>query len=176
MSLMLGDRNFASAIQEFSGSLSGHSPSHAAGIHVRLTAGRPDHRIGGAEGCPISGLPSRSGSMWEAPRTRCVILSLEGGRLRFLGHGEVASTGWHEGESGGSAGLGRQRPGSRAASGVRSESGGGRDRGGGGRQQYRRRTTCGGLYEFGRPRAVTLEDMAYAVATRRAACASKRIA
>ena len=26
--------------------------------------------------------------------TRCIILSMDGARLRYLGHGEVASTGW----------------------------------------------------------------------------------
>ena len=40
---------------------------------------------------------------------------------------------------------------------------GGRDGGGNRRQQRRRITTAAALYEFGRPRAVTLDDMAYAV-------------
>jgi cell division protein FtsA len=30
-------------------------------------------------------------------RTRCVILALEGNYLRYLGHGEAASSGWHRG-------------------------------------------------------------------------------
>ena len=28
--------------------------------------------------------------------TRCVILAMEEGRLRYLGHGEVPSSGWHK--------------------------------------------------------------------------------
>ncbi len=94
--------------------------------------------------------------------TRCVILSLEGGRLRYLGHGEVASTGWHRGRVADQPALTAsvqaavQRAEFEAKVAVDAIVVG---VGGSSIDGHNVR----GLYEFGRPRAVTLEDMAYAV-------------
>jgi len=94
--------------------------------------------------------------------TRCVILSMEDGRLRYLGHGEVASTGWHKSRVADQQALAASaRAAVRRAEfeakvpvdamvvGVGGSSIDGHD--------------VRGLYEFGRPRPVTLEDMTYAV-------------
>ncbi len=40
--------------------------------------------------------------------TRCLILRLEAGRLRYAGHSEVPSDGWSKGRSSGSAGRDRR--------------------------------------------------------------------
>jgi cell division protein FtsA len=94
--------------------------------------------------------------------TRCMILSIEGGRLRYLGHGEVASTGWHK-----SRVADQQALTASVQAAVR-------------RAEFEAQVAVDGivvgvggtsvdghnvrgLYEFGRPRAVTLEDMTYAV-------------
>ncbi|HYL37868.1 MAG TPA: cell division protein FtsA [Bryobacteraceae bacterium] len=94
--------------------------------------------------------------------TRCVILSAEDGRLRYLGHGEVASTGWSK-----SRVADQQAVTACVQAAVR-------------RAEYEAKAVVDamvvgvgggtidghnirGLYEFGRPRPVTLEDMAYAV-------------
>jgi cell division protein FtsA len=95
-------------------------------------------------------------------QTRCVILSLEDGRLAYLGHGEVESTGWNKGRL-----ADQQALTACVQSAVRRAEmeahvavdalvvgiGGNTVDGHNSR----------GLYEFGRPRPVTLEDMAYAV-------------
>lgn len=95
-------------------------------------------------------------------QTRCVILSLEDGRLGYLGHGEVESTGWNKGRL-----ADQQALTACVQSAVRRAEmeahvavdalvvgiGGNTVDGHNSR----------GLYEFGRPRPVTLEDMAYAV-------------
>jgi cell division protein FtsA len=91
-----------------------------------------------------------------------MILSIEGGRLRYLGHGEVASTGWHK-----SRVADQQALTASVQAAVR-------------RAEFEAQVAVDGivvgvggtsvdghnvrgLYEFGRPRAVTLEDMTYAV-------------
>jgi len=94
--------------------------------------------------------------------TRCVILGMEEGRLRFLGHGEVASSGWHKSRLTDQPALTRSvqeavRQAEAAAhvvvdamvvgvGGVTIDGHNSR-----------------GIYEFGRPRPVSIEDMAYAV-------------
>jgi cell division protein FtsA len=94
--------------------------------------------------------------------TRCVILSIEGGRLRYLGHGEVASTGWHKGRVADQPALTASVQ--AAVRRAEFEAQVAVDAivvgvGGGSIDGHNVR----GLYEFGRPRAITLEDMAYAV-------------
>ncbi len=98
------------------------------------------------------------GSQW----TRCLMLAIEQGRLRYLIHSHAESNGWLKGR------LADQRAVSatvrnvvreaEARAGVSVEAivvgigGSGVDG-----------SNSRGLYEFGRPRAVTLDDMAYAV-------------
>ena len=94
--------------------------------------------------------------------TRCVILLLEDNRMRFLGHGEVASTGWQKSRL-----ADQQALTASVQAAVR-------------RAEYEAQVAVDalvvglggssidahnvrGLYEFGRPRAVTLADMTYAV-------------
>jgi len=94
--------------------------------------------------------------------TRCIILGMEDGRLRYRGHGEVASTGWSKGRL-----ADQQALTSCVQAAVR-------------RAEYEAQAVVDamvvglggssidghnvrGLYEFGRPRAITIEDMAYAV-------------
>jgi cell division protein FtsA len=94
--------------------------------------------------------------------TRCIILGIEDGRLRYRGHGEVVSTGWHKSRLTDPQALTAcvqaavRRAEFEAKSvvdamvvGIGGASVDGHD--------------VRGLYEFGRPRAVTIEDMAYAV-------------
>ena len=94
--------------------------------------------------------------------TRCIILGLENNRMRFLGHGEVASTGWHKGRV-----ADQQAVSACVQAAVR-------------RAEFQARVAVDaivvgvggsgidghnvrGLYEFGRPRTVSLADMTYAV-------------
>src|SRR5690349_13157312 len=95
-------------------------------------------------------------------RTRCVILSLGDGRLRFLGHGDAPSSGWNKSRLADQAAL-------TACARVAVEQA--QDEahvlvdsmvlgiGGGTIDGHNSR----GRYELGTPRPVTLEDMAYAV-------------
>src|SRR5260370_41272895 len=95
-------------------------------------------------------------------RTRCVVVLVEDSRLRFLGHGEIESAGWSRGRLADQQALTacveaavRQAEAEAHVSvdslvlGI----------GGGSVDGHNSR----GLYEFGRPRQITLEDMAYAV-------------
>jgi cell division protein FtsA len=94
--------------------------------------------------------------------TRCIILSMDEGTLKYLGHGEVASTGWSKSR------LADQQALTACVQAVVR------------RAEYEAKVVVDalvvgiggssidghnirGLYEFGRPRPVTLEDMAYAV-------------
>ncbi len=94
--------------------------------------------------------------------TRCLILLLESGRLRYAGHSEVPSDGWNKGR------LADQQAvtaGVRAA--VRNAEAESRISvdalvvgvGGSSIESCNSR----GIYEFGRPRPITLDDMEYAV-------------
>jgi cell division protein FtsA len=94
--------------------------------------------------------------------TRCLILSIAGGKLRHLGHSEVASSGWHKGrladQQAVTACIQAAVRAAESHAGVSVDSlvvgvGGGSVEG----------CHSRGIYEFGRPRAVTLDDMAYAV-------------
>lgn len=95
-------------------------------------------------------------------QTRCLILGMEDGRLAYLGHGEVESTGWSKGRvvdqkaltacvqsAVRRAEIEARVPVDAMVVGVGGSSVDGQN--------------ARGLYEFGRPRAVTLDDMAYAV-------------
>ena len=95
-------------------------------------------------------------------RTRCVICLLEESRLRFLGRGEIESIGWNKGRIADSKALSAciqaavQQ--AEAEAGVSADAivaglGGSSIEGANSR----------GLYEFGRPRQVTADDMAYAI-------------
>lgn len=94
--------------------------------------------------------------------TRCIILAMEDGRLKYRGHGEVASTGWSKSRL-----TDQQALTACVQAAVR-------------RAEFEAQAVVDamvvgiggssvdghnvrGLYEFGRPRAITLEDMAYAV-------------
>ncbi len=55
------------------------------------TAESAPHRLKTAAALLASGVDAGS---W---RTRCVVLALEGDYLRYLGHGEARSSGWHKG-------------------------------------------------------------------------------
>ena len=95
-------------------------------------------------------------------QTRCLILALEDGRLSYLGHGEVESTGWHKSRLGDQKALTacvqsavrRAEVEARVPVDAMVVGIGGRTIDG---------HNSRGLYEFGRPRPVTLDDMAYAV-------------
>ncbi len=98
------------------------------------------------------------GSQW----TRCLIVAVEQGRLRYFVHSQVASKGWGKGrladQQAVTACVRNVVRDAEAAAGISVETmvvgiGGSGVDGSNNR----------GLYEFGRPRAVTLEDMAYAV-------------
>lgn len=58
------------------------------------TADSVVHRSKNAAALLASGIDAGS---W---RTRCVVLALEGDSLRYLGHGEARSSGWHKGRVG----------------------------------------------------------------------------
>ncbi len=94
--------------------------------------------------------------------TRCIILAMDDGRLRYLGHGEVASTGWNRSRLADQQALTScvqavvRRAEFEAKAVVDAMVVG---MGGNGIDGHNIR----GIYEFGRPRPVTLEDMAYAV-------------
>ena len=95
-------------------------------------------------------------------QTRCMILAVEEGRLSYLGHGEVESVGWHKGRLADQKALTAS-----VQSAVRRAEEEARvpvdaivvGVGGGSVDGHNSR----GLYEFGRPRPITLDDMAYAV-------------
>jgi len=96
-------------------------------------------------------------------RTRCVICALEDHEIRYLGHGLAASAGWAKGrvtdqdavaESIRAAVMDAQRDAQVSVENVTIGVGGMDIRG----AQSR------GLYEFGRPRELDAEDLAYAVA------------
>src|SRR5580704_16854853 len=95
-------------------------------------------------------------------RTRCIICALEGDQIRYLAHGLAHSAGWAKGrvtdqkalsESIRAAVTDGERGAQVSVEGVTVGIGG--------------MSVCGaqsrGLYEFGRPREVDAEDMAYAV-------------
>ena len=94
--------------------------------------------------------------------TRCVIVAMEEGRLRFLGHGEVPASGWHKSKLADPLALTRT---------VREAVHQAEDEarvvvdamvvGMGGLSIDGHNSR--GIYEFGRPRSVSIEDMAYAV-------------
>jgi cell division protein FtsA len=95
-------------------------------------------------------------------RTRCVICALEGDAVRYLGHGLASSAGWAKGrvtdqdavaESMRAAVLDAERGAQASVESVTIGVGGMDIRGGQSR----------GLYEFGRPRELDAEDLAYAV-------------
>ena len=95
-------------------------------------------------------------------QTRCLILSMDEGRLAYLGHGEVESVGWHKSRL-----ADHQALTASVQSAVRRAEQEARVPvdslvvGVGGSSIDGHNTR--GLYEFGRPRPVTLDDMAYAV-------------
>jgi cell division protein FtsA len=94
--------------------------------------------------------------------TRCVILGMEEGRLRFLGHGEVPSTGWHKSRLTDQQALTRSVQ--EAVRQAEAEAHVVVDAmvvgiGGVTIDGHNSR----GIYEFGRPRPISIEDMAYAV-------------
>jgi cell division protein FtsA len=98
------------------------------------------------------------GSAW----TRCLILSVEEGRLRYVVHSEVQSSGWSKGrlvdQQAVTACIRNVVREAEAKAGVSVEAmvvgiGGSSVEG----------SNCRGLYEFGRPRPVTKDDMAYAI-------------
>ncbi len=95
-------------------------------------------------------------------RTRCLILSITNGRLRYLGHSETSSRGWHKGrladQEAVSACTRDVVQAAEAQAGVSVDAlvlgvGGASVEG----------CHSRGIYEFGRPRAIGLDDMAYAV-------------
>jgi cell division protein FtsA len=94
-------------------------------------------------------------------RTRCVLCALEGDRLRYLSHGLAASGGWSKGrvvdqlavaESMRAAVADAERGAGVSADSV--------TLGIGGRHVHGAHSR--GLYEFGRPRELTAEDLSYA--------------
>ena len=95
-------------------------------------------------------------------RTRCIICALDGDQIRYLSHGLAPSAGWSKGrvsdqmalaESIRAAVFDAERGAQVSVEGVTVGIGG--------------MSVCGahsrGLYEFGRPREVDAEDLAYAV-------------
>jgi len=94
--------------------------------------------------------------------TRCVILAMDEGRLRYLGHGEVPSSGWQKSRLADQQALTRTV--GEAVHQAEAEAHVVVDAmvvgiGGLSVEGHNSR----GVYEFGRPRAISLEDMAYAV-------------
>ena len=94
--------------------------------------------------------------------TRCVILAMEEGRLRYLGHGQVPSSGWHKSRLTDQPALTRSVR--EAVHQAEAEARVVVDAmvvgvGGVTIDGHNSR----GIYEFGRPRPVSIEDMAYAV-------------
>jgi cell division protein FtsA len=94
--------------------------------------------------------------------TRCVILAMEDGRLQFLGHGEVPSAGWHKSRLTDQQALTRSvqdavhqaEAEARVVVDAMVVGIGGLTIDG---------HNSRGIYEFGRPRPISIEDMAYAV-------------
>ncbi|MGA2212033.1 MAG: cell division protein FtsA [Bryobacteraceae bacterium] len=94
--------------------------------------------------------------------TRCLILLLEDGRLRYAGHGEVPSAGWSKGKLADQqavtacvqTAVGEAEAQGRVSVDALVVGIGGASVDG---------CNSRGIYEFGRPRPVTLDDMAYAV-------------
>src|SRR6266403_2753646 len=95
-------------------------------------------------------------------RSRCIICALDGDQLRYLGHGLAPAAGWAKGriadqealaESIRAAVMDAERGAQVSVEGVTAGIGGTSVAG----AQSR------GLYEFGRPREVDAEDLAYAV-------------
>ena len=137
VTLMLGEHNFTSRLAEFPGSLSGHPSQNPASHHLRLAAGRQNHGSGGGQLMPEKpqlAVGLDAGSAF----TRCVILAMEEGRLRYLGHGEVPSSGWHKSRLTDQQALTRCRSG-RGAPGRSRSAGGGGCHGGGHRRRHHRR-------------------------------------
>ncbi len=95
--------------------------------------------------------------------TRCLILLLEDGRLRYAGHSQVPSAGWSKGKLADQ----RSRHRLRARRRARSRSTRARFRGcpgsGHGRRKRRRFAIAAGSTNSDGPVPVTLDDMAYAV-------------
>jgi len=95
-------------------------------------------------------------------RTRCVILLFEDTRLRLLGHGEIESIGWNKGRIADQQALSVciqaavQQAEAEAQASIDALVVG---MGGASVEGVNSR----GLYEFGRPRPITTDDMAYAV-------------
>jgi cell division protein FtsA len=94
--------------------------------------------------------------------TRCVILEMDDGRLRYLGHGEAPSVGWHKSRLADQAALTRTVR--EAVHQAEAEARVVVDAmvvgiGGLSIDGHNSR----GIYEFGRPRPISLEDMSYAV-------------
>jgi cell division protein FtsA len=94
-------------------------------------------------------------------RTRCVLCALEGDRIRYLSHGLAASAGWSKGRVVDQVAVAESM---RAAmtdaergAGVSAES---VTLGIGGRHIHGAQSR--GMYEFGRPRELTAEDLSYA--------------
>src|SRR5271155_3775800 len=94
--------------------------------------------------------------------TRCVILGMEEGRLRFLGHGEVPSAGWHKSRLTDQQALTRAvQDAVRLAEAEAHVVVDAMVVGIGGVTIDGHNSR--GIYEFGRPRPISIEDMAYAV-------------
>jgi len=95
-------------------------------------------------------------------RTRCIVAALEGGQIRYLGHGLAQAAGWAKGRVSDQEALGEsiraavtdaERGAQMPVEAVTMGIGG---LGVGGAQSR-------GVYEFGRPREVDADDLAYAV-------------
>jgi cell division protein FtsA len=94
--------------------------------------------------------------------TRCVILAMQEGRLRYLGHGEVPSAGWHKSRLTDQAALTRAvQDAVRQAEAEAQVVVDAMVVGVGGVTIDGHNSR--GIYEFGRPRPISIEDMAYAV-------------
>jgi cell division protein FtsA len=94
--------------------------------------------------------------------TRCIVCALEGSRLRFLGSGQAPSAGWSKGRLADSGALSEsiREAVQRAESSAQTLVDGCVVGMGGMTVQG---SQARGLYEFGRPREIQPEDMAYAV-------------
>lgn len=95
-------------------------------------------------------------------RTRVVFLTLEGSRVRYLSHGEAEGRGWAKGRVVDPKAIAESAQ--RAVQAAEARAGIGAEAavcgvGGGGVDG----TTTRGLYEFGRRRAITREDLVYAI-------------
>ena len=96
-------------------------------------------------------------------RTRCVIATLENERLRFLGYGDISSQGWSKGRIADAqavttcvrAAVREAEKQARVSVDALVVGLGGSSIDG---------CNSRGIYEFGRPRPITIDDMEYAVA------------